>query len=114
MRIQEIHTDELSRWCEQRPESVHIVDVREAREYEAGTIPGAVHVPLMSLPFRAVELDGAKRTVVVCRSGVRSAQACAFLASRGVANVYNLRGGMLAWTGSGGPVTTGLPVIQGE
>jgi rhodanese-related sulfurtransferase len=40
---------------------------------------------------------------MVCRSGARSAQACMFLQQQGFSNVFNLRGGMIAWVQGGFP-----------
>jgi len=39
--------------------------------------------------------------VIYCRSGARSAQACAFMASKGYGNMHNLAGGIMAWARSG-------------
>jgi len=44
---------------------------------------------------------------MVCRSGARSAQACMFLQQQGYDNVFNLRGGMMAWANNG--LEIGLP-----
>ena len=85
-----------------------LLDVREDDEWDAGHIDGAVHVPLGQLTARIEELagehqePGEHRVVVVCRSGVRSAHATAFLAASGV-DAVNLAGGMRAWAAEGLP-----------
>jgi rhodanese-related sulfurtransferase len=78
-----------------------LVDVRSDNEVAYGVIEGALHLPLHLLPIKADELDREVRTVFYCRSGARSAQACAFMAAKGHDNVYNLQGGIMAWMQSG-------------
>lgn len=74
-----------------------LVDVREPDEVSAGTLPGAVNIPLGDLPSRLGELDKTRRVVVLCRSGGRSTQAANILTDAGFTDVVNLEGGMLAW-----------------
>lgn len=79
-------------------EAVHLIDVREVAEVEAGHIPGITHIPLGLLEFRMHELDKNTPYIMVCRSGGRSGQATAFLDAQGY-DVTNMTGGMLEWTG---------------
>jgi len=85
-----------------------VLDVREPEEFvgELGHITGALPVPLDSLARRLPKLAGyVDRTVaVVCRSGARSASACALLRQAGFARVCNVTGGMVAWHRAGLPV----------
>jgi rhodanese-related sulfurtransferase len=76
-----------------------ILDVREPEEWEAGHIPGALHIPLADLPARLDELP-AGEVVVTCRGGGRSARAVGWLTTNGYEAV-NLTGGMGAWQGAG-------------
>ena len=80
---------------------IQIVDIRQLAEMASGTVPGAEHIPMHTIPLRIQEIKQNKTVVLVCLSGARSAQACMFLAQNGFDNVYNLRGGMMGWTGSG-------------
>ncbi|MGE0081567.1 MAG: rhodanese-like domain-containing protein [Thiohalomonadaceae bacterium] len=80
---------------------IRLVDVRSPAEVAQGAIPGAVNIPLHLLPMRMEEFSGDTETVIYCRSGARSAQACAFLQAQGIQNVFNLRGGIIAWVQSG-------------
>lgn len=80
---------------------IALVDVRSDNEVAYGVIEGAQHLPLHLLPIKADELDKDVHTIFYCRSGARSAQACAFMAAKGYRNVYNLQGGILAWVQSG-------------
>jgi rhodanese-related sulfurtransferase len=74
-----------------------LLDVREPVEWVAGHAPNAVHIPLGSLPTRLAELPTVEGALpVVCRSGVRSAQAVIYLAGQGV-EATNVAGGMQAW-----------------
>lgn len=83
-----------------------LVDVREDKEFSAGHIPNARHIPLSALPARLKELEtGKARPIVVnCRSGARSASACGILRKNGFEEVYNLRGGINAWQQAGLPL----------
>lgn len=82
-----------------------IVDVREDSEWQAGHIPGAIHIPLGDLSQRLPELKSLQHGSIItqCRSGKRSAQAQAALKSAGFTDVYNLEGGLQAWQAQGLP-----------
>ena len=77
------------------PEVV-VLDVRTAREFASGKIDGAVNIPLNTVTNKAEGLDKSKKYLVYCRSGVRSRRAAMILARKGF-EVYNLKGGILAW-----------------
>ena len=77
---------------------LHLIDVREVTEVEAGHIPGVTNIPLGLLEFRMQELDKNTPYIMLCRSGGRSGQATAFLEAQGF-DVTNMTGGMLEWTG---------------
>lgn len=82
------------------------LDVREPREYEAGRLPNAVHVPLSQLESRGAELTkhAGKPVIAYCGSGNRSRMAAAALAKAGFSEVYHLNGGFRAWKEAGLPV----------
>ncbi|HEY9098197.1 MAG TPA: rhodanese-like domain-containing protein [Thiobacillus sp.] len=75
----------------------HLIDVRTESEVAQGVIGGAIHIPLHLLPLRTADIPQDKPVVIYCRSGARSAQACAFMASKGYENMHNLAGGITAW-----------------
>lgn len=89
-----------------------LVDVRDAPELAAGSIPGAVHASRGMLEFHAdpsspyhkPELDPGKRVILHCASGGRSALAARTLAELGYRNVAHLDGGFKAWEAAGKPV----------
>ena len=80
---------------------VLLVDVRNDAEVARGIIGGALHIPLPVLPAMQGELADDLPVVFYCHSGIRSAHACAFMANQGRDNLFNLRGGVLAWGKAG-------------
>ncbi len=70
------------------------LDVRERREFGAGTVPGAIHRPLRTLT--PDELDRGRRYITICASGSRSGVAAERLREAGIEAV-KLDGGMSAW-----------------
>lgn len=76
-----------------------VIDVREPSEFAEGHIANARHIPVAQLKDRLKDLEKFKRQpiVVVCRSGTRSASACAELKKNGFEEVFPLKGGVLAW-----------------
>ncbi len=85
---------------------IQLVDVRNDDEVARGIIAGARHLQLSLLPVEYESLSSDLPTVFYCHSGVRSAQAAAFVSSKGYTNVYNLVGGVLAWARAGYPFAT--------
>jgi len=79
-------------------EPFELIDVREPFEYEIARIDGAKLIPLGEISERLNELSGERPIVVHCHTGKRSAQAVRLLRQRGFANVYNLEGGIDAWS----------------
>ena len=83
----------------------HLIDVRTEAEVAQGMIDGAIHIPLHLLPLRASDVPQDKPVIIYCRSGARSAQACAFMAAQGYPNMHNLAGGIMSWARSGKPLS---------
>jgi rhodanese-related sulfurtransferase len=94
--IRELEPGELKAMLD-RGEELVVLDVREHWEVEAAPFQGAVHIPMGELCSRLHELDQERPTVVLCHRGWRSAQAAAYLAQAGFAQVLNLCGGLEAW-----------------
>src|SRR6185369_3544130 len=90
-------------WVAERRSMLTIVDVREPAELtgDLGRIETSIHIPLGALRERAGEVPRDKPVVCVCRSGRRSAQACAILESAGIKDVANSAGGMIRWRALG-------------
>ena len=105
--IKEIDAHQLVDWLKEKTGKFRVIDVREMHEIAGGTVPKAEPMPLATLPARTHEFHPEETLVMVCRSGARSAQACMYLAQQGFAQVFNLRGGMMGWVGSGLEMTRG-------
>ena len=90
----------------ERLDDVQVVDCREPYEWQAGRIEGSIHIPLNTILAGATgQLDPAKTTVVVCRSGNRSELATLMLRARGF-DAHNLERGLEEWHAEGRPLTT--------
>jgi rhodanese-related sulfurtransferase len=79
-----------------------LVDVRADHEWEAGHLPGAVHIALPELAARAGEVDKDRPVVIYCRGGNRSAMATSALAEAGY-DAVKLAGGAVGWEEEGLP-----------
>ena len=80
-----------------------IIDVRTEQEIDEGYIPKALHMDIyqgQEFMNNIQELDKEKTYYVYCRSGGRSAQACAIMNQLGFQNTYNLIGGFSEWQGA--------------
>ena len=84
--------------AEVEAKTLNLIDVREADEFASGHLPGAINLPLSDFLERYGELDKDKSYHIICRSGARSAQACAFLEEEDY-DVTNVAGGTIAWMG---------------
>lgn len=95
--IPAISARELKRKMDAR-EAFELIDVREPFEFEIARINGAKLIPLGEIAERADELQREHAIVVHCHSGGRSTEAVRLLHQRGFTNVYNLEGGIDAWS----------------
>ena len=82
---------------------LHLLDVREPDEWQAGHIAGAQHIPLGELRDRIAEVPKDRAILAVCRSGKRSETAARGLRTLGY-TVENLEGGVTAWGRAGLPL----------
>ena len=98
--MQQMAVEELRAHCAARPSL--LLDVREAWEVALAVIriDGAewLEIPMNQLPARLSALDPTQPIVCICHHGVRSAQVVAFLDRQGFESVYNLAGGIDAWS----------------
>lgn len=113
-QVEQLSPEDAS--VELRRGDVLLVDLREPAERgEHGVIAGAVHAPRGMLEFYAdptsayfhPEFDPARRTILYCATGGRSALAAATLQELGYTRVAHLTGGLNAWREAGRHVTTG-------
>ena len=92
--MKEISFDEFYQLYQK--ESLSVLDVREVEEFEALHLEGAQNLPLGQLADIYDRLDKDLLYYVICKSGMRSARACQFLAEQGY-EVINVQGGMTAF-----------------
>lgn len=97
--IREITPTEL----ESRLDELTVLDVREADEFEQGSIAGAVFVPrgVLESTVPTYVTDPAQEVVLYCAGGSRSALAARTLQEMGYTNVWSLQGGFTAWKRDG-------------
>lgn len=83
-----------------------VLDVRDEKEFAAGHLPRARHIPLRDLSGRLNEIGKFKDkpVIVTCRSGARAGAACRLLRNSGFKNVFQLKGGVAAWQQASLPV----------
>jgi adenylyltransferase/sulfurtransferase len=96
VQVPEIEPRELKARLD-RGDDLFILDVREPHEFQICHLNGHL-IPLGELPRRAHELDSSREIVAHCRSGKRSADAVDFLRKAGFRKIWNLKGGILAWS----------------
>lgn len=97
LMIEEITTEELKQKLE-AGEKLELVDVREDEEVAEGMIPGAKHIKMGEIPENLGFFDKDTEYIIICRSGGRSFNVCAYLDDQGY-KVRNMVGGMMNWTG---------------
>src|SRR6266540_7529153 len=84
---------------------LHLLDVRENDEWQAGHIAGSQHIPLGELRARLTDVPKDRTVLAVCRSGSRSDAAARGLRTLGY-TAENLDGGLMAWVRAGLPIET--------
>lgn len=85
-----------------------LIDVREADEFAAARIDGAILAPLSAMPaaWEALDLPADRKIIVMCLRGGRSHQVCAFVGPTGPEGqpLFNLTGGIQDWHAAGQPI----------
>ena len=97
MNFSEITVKELKQKMDENPD-LQVLDVREPFEVEVGSIPGTIKIPMTIVPLKLEQLDKSKEIFVHCKSGMRSARICEFLSYNDFKSVYNVNGGIKAWS----------------
>ncbi len=85
------------RLADPQGDALFLLDVREPWEFATCQIPGAVAMPMRSIPPRLDELNIDAEIVCICHHGARSLQVAHFLEQNGFTSVTNLSGGIHAW-----------------
>lgn len=98
-----------------RADQVQILDVRARGEWDAGHIPGAVHLPYHDIHAIPGGLDPSAAIAVICSSGQRSAVAASLLLRHGAEHVIHVAdGGVGTWRDHGWPVEQPESVAAGS
>ena len=82
-----------------------LIDVREEHELEICEI-GGEPIPMGEVMENLSKISKDKQVVIHCRSGARSGAICQALEATGYNNVYNLKGGIIAWANEIDPSVT--------
>lgn len=78
-------------------EDFQLIDVREPHEFDIANLNGEL-IPMGDIPQNIDKIAKDKPVIIHCRSGARSGKICTYLEQNfGFTNVYNLKGGILAW-----------------
>ena len=91
-------TEFCKRWPAGEWEQVTLLDVREPAEIEAASVADTTNIPMMEIPARLQELSRDGVIVIMCHSGGRSRRVAGFLSASGFSRVFNLTGGIDAWS----------------
>lgn len=96
-----VPASELEQKISHLPPKHQVLDVRTPKEFEGGHIPGATNMDLMNPNFEQElqKLPAEHTYYVYCRSGMRSSQACKKMKNQGFNQVFNVKGGIMAWKG---------------
>jgi rhodanese-related sulfurtransferase len=95
----EVDPARLASWLQEQPPP-QVIDVREARERDAGHIEGTRHIELTQLPAQAGGLARERPVVFYCRTGSRSLMAAQAFRASGF-EAFSLDGGLLRWVQEG-------------
>ena len=95
--VDEIAPAELARW-RASSKAFTLLDVREEDEVAFASIPGSTHIPMREIRRRLDELPAEEPIVVLCHAGVRSEYVVRALRAAGHPDVYNLAGGIDAYS----------------
>ncbi len=94
--MKEVTVSELKALIEEQSE-FQLIDIREPHEYDICNLDGEL-IPLAQLPHSIEKIARDRKVIFHCRSGSRSGQAVRWLEQKfGFDNLYNLKGGILAW-----------------
>ncbi len=102
--IKEITVIELKKLKDSNA-NFQLLDIREAHELDICEI-GGEHIPMGAVLDNINRISKDKQVIIHCRSGARSGAICKTLEANGFNNVYNLKGGIIAWANEIDPSMT--------
>ncbi len=95
--VKEISVQDFKKMADENKSTYQLIDVREPYEQEIASLGGEL-IPLNNITKSVAKIDQTKQVIVYCRSGKRSADAIRALEKAyGLKNLYNLKGGILAY-----------------
>jgi sulfur-carrier protein adenylyltransferase/sulfurtransferase len=94
--MKEVTVQELKELIDSKAD-FQLIDVREPHEYEICNLGGEL-IPQAEIPHNVDKISRDRKVVIQCRSGARSGNMVNWLEkNQGFTNLYNLKGGILAW-----------------
>ncbi len=94
--MKEVTVQELKKLIDSKAD-FQLIDVREPHEYDVCNLDGEL-IPMAEVPHHAERIAKDKQVIMHCRSGRRSGDIILWLEkNHGFTNLYNLKGGILAW-----------------
>ena len=99
--ISEISVQAFAQRLQNSEQPLQLIDVREPQEIASASLPGFICLPLSEFAEWSeqidTKLDTQTETIVLCHHGIRSAQMCHWLQTKGFENVKNIKGGIDAY-----------------
>lgn len=95
--VKQISVQTLKQWLDEGKDFT-LLDVREDNEVAFAHIKGHQHIPMHLIPIRHAEIDDSKPLVIYCHHGMRSFQTGLYLNDMGFEEIFNLEGGIDAWS----------------
>ncbi|VEJ50785.1 rhodanese-like domain-containing protein [Neisseria weaveri] len=97
MSIPQLSPAELKQWLDEG-RNITLLDVREDEEVQFCSLPNHLHIPMNLIPLRQNDIPDNVPIVVYCHHGMRSLYTAMYLENAGFESVYNLQGGIDAWS----------------
>ena len=94
--MKKLEVSELKKMMDEK-QNYTLLDVREKNEIDFASVNPHINISIGEIAERHQELEKNKKIIVMCHSGVRSANVCEYLKPLGY-NVYNLNGGINSWS----------------
>jgi rhodanese-related sulfurtransferase len=106
--MQNISASDMQKITRQTPD-IYLLDVRTLGEYTQKRIKGTRLIPIDQIQRRINEIPKKRPIIVICETGMRSAQVGRYLDSLGYQDVFNLSQGIMGWQLRGYPIESGMP-----
>lgn len=94
--MKEVSVKELKKLIDEKAD-FQLIDIREPHEVEIVSIVDAEFIPMATIPDNLDNISHTKQVFIMCKSGRRSENITKWLETNGYDNIYNVRGGILAY-----------------